>query len=321
MEMMNRVIAQRISLVMLFAMWSFEVLAKEVASPVGRNSISFEESQRFGCVQQYPVADSRKHGFKLSKFKQHLSTIPFEAAGVAVSTLAIGLVDWDWGSSSFGTTSEGFFEDDTANGGMDKLGHVYGSYLLSEFFTDAIHCKADNAVGAEASAVTLAWLSMLFVELGDGYSKEHGFAWEDVVANTAGVGISYLRRNIPGLREKLDFRLEYLPSGNRSGFKPHSDYSGQKYLLALKLSGFGLSRRNPLNYLELHGGYFARGFTLKEKERDDPLRRELYVGVGVNIGELLFGRPGVRESTGGRFGRKFFEYIQLPHTYVASEND
>ncbi|QFT54268.1 DUF2279 domain-containing protein [Microbulbifer sp. THAF38] len=319
--MMNIEVKRILCLVAVFFSSAGNLLAKEMNDSTDIDKGAFSQSQSFGCIQQYPVTDPRWQGFEVSQFKQHLSATPFETAGVAVSTLALGLMDWDWGSSSFGTSSEGFFGDDTANGGMDKLGHVYGAYLLSELFTDAIHCRAANSVGAEASAVTLAWLSMLFVELGDGYSEKHGFAWEDIVANTAGVGLSYLRRNIPGLRGKLDFRLEYLPSGNRSGFKPHSDYSGQKYLLALKLSGFDLSPRNPLNYLELHGGYFARGFTLKEQEKNEPLRRELYFGVGLNIGELFFGRAGIRETTGGRLGRKFFEYVQIPHTYVANEGD
>ncbi|WP_237054749.1 DUF2279 domain-containing protein [Microbulbifer sediminum] len=274
-----------------------------------------------GYLQEYPVAGTGWEGLEFARFKQHLSAIPYETTGVAAATLAVGLLDWGWGSSEFKTTSEGFFQLDTANGGMDKLGHIHGTYLLSEFFADSIHHKSGHPEGAEATAATLAWLTMLLVELGDGFSSEHGFASEDIVANTTGAGLSYLRRNIPGLRQKLDYRIEYWPSGNRSGFKPHSDYSGQKYVLALKFSGFGLSRHSPSRYLELHGGYYARGFTLSEELRGEPRRRELYIGLGLNLGEILFDASSPSSSAGERLGRRFFEYVQLPLTYIASKND
>ena len=142
-----------------------------------------------------------------------------------------------------------------------------------------------------------------------------------MVANALGGGFSYLRRKIPGLREKVDFRMEYLPSGNVGGFHPITDYSGQKYLLALKFIGFEYTRDTPLRFLELHAGYYARGFTQAERNRHEPLRREPYVGIGINMGELLFGAPSVRDTKPGKFGRRVLEYVQVPYTYVATSMD
>jgi hypothetical protein len=76
-----------------------------------------------------------------------------------------------------------------------------------------------------------------------------------------GAGFSILRNSVPDLRETLDFfRMEYQPSGYK-GFDPLADYAGQKYLFALKLASFEAIRESPLRFVELHAGYYTRGFT------------------------------------------------------------
>ena len=94
---------------------------------------------------------------------------------------------------------------------------------------------------------------------------------------------------------------------------PITDYSHQRYLLALKLAGFGRLKDTPLRLVELHGGYYARGFTAEEEADGDPLRRRLFVGAGLNLAELLFpSRPGGF----GRAVKSVLEYVQLPYTAV-----
>jgi hypothetical protein len=105
---------------------------------------------------------------------------------------------------------------------------------------------------------------MTAVEIVDGFAVDHGFAREDMVMNALGAGFSVLRSTIPGLKEKVDFRLQYFPSPD-SSFRPLSDYMGQRYLLAVKLAGFETLEQTPLRYFELQGGYFARGFSKREK--------------------------------------------------------
>jgi len=42
-----------------------------------------------------------------------------------------GVVNWDYFSNSPKSTSEGWFANDTASGGADKLGHLYTSYVMA----------------------------------------------------------------------------------------------------------------------------------------------------------------------------------------------
>lgn len=232
-----------------------------------------------------------------------------------------GALTWDWGSSPFHFNSEGWFGKDTNSFGMDKLGHAFTGYIITDLATDRIAYHAPDPNGAQLSAAVIAGAVMTYVEIGDAMSGTHGFSHEDLIADFAGIGFSVLRSTFPGLRETLDFRLEYLPSGNKEGFHPITDYSGQKYILALKLAGFDRFRDSPLRFVELHGGYFARGFTDKEQERGVPVRREPYVGIGLNLSELLFNRPANRDTIYARGARRYLEYFQIPYTYVGTSND
>ena len=161
---------------------------------------------------------------------------------------------------------------------------------------------------------------MLYVEVFDGFSNDHGFAREDVVMNLLGTGLAYARTVNPDVRDLVDFRLEYQSSGYK-GYRPFSDYSGQKYLLALKLGGFKALRDTPFRYLELQTGYYTRGFSKSEQANGLERSRNGFIGVGVNLNELLFGRRPSEEPALKNAGRLFFEHIQIPHTAARASRD
>ena len=55
-------------------------------------------------------------------------------AGVGVIT-AWGIIQWDYFSQTPHAKSEGWFANDTKEGGADKLGHMYISYLGTHGFS------------------------------------------------------------------------------------------------------------------------------------------------------------------------------------------
>jgi len=158
---------------------------------------------------------------------------------VTVGTIAaMGFVGWDYGSHSFRTANEGWFDPDTNYGGADKLGHVFTCYALASVYNriyrDWGYTDNDAILLGSASS----WLTMSVIEIGDGFSKSEGYCWQDEVMNTVGAGMAYLRHRFPAVRERVDFRWEWFPSpASRSGerFDILTDYSGQKYLLAFKM--------------------------------------------------------------------------------------
>lgn len=244
-------------------------------------------------------------------------TVRYETAALFAGITAVGLNSWDWGSSThYRFHSEDWFGADTGSGGADKLGHAFSAYTITNLLIEAIHIHEgrDDSLSAPLTASMLSMGLMTYVEVFDGFSVDHGFAYEDMVMNVLGIGCAYFRHRIPGIRDKIDFRMEYLPSGHK-GFRPLSDYSGQRYLMALKLSGFEALRKTPLRYLELQGGYYTRGFLRDERLAGEERERTPYLAIGVNLSELFFGSTAIKAPPlVERVGRVFFEHVQVPYT-------
>lgn len=207
--------------------------------------------------------------------------------------------------------NEGWFGKSTLNLGVDKLTHAFDSYALAEFLHARLHRKTGGVDGDAVTAAVLASGLMIYSELSDGIEADGGFSYEDVVANTAGAAFSLLRNSVPGLRDKLDFRLLLMPNSEiytRTG-KEH--YAQQRYLLALQLSGFNALKNTPLRLVELHAGYYASGFTDRDKARGETPRRHLFFGIGLNVRELFFRTP---RSTASRMAATGLDYMQIPYT-------
>jgi hypothetical protein len=250
-------------------------------------------------------------------FGGQVASVALELAALWGAISIKGAITWKWGTASFRFNPEGYFGKDTGSFGMDKVGHAYSTYVLTELLTDRIRAYAPEPDGAPITAAALALSTLLYVEVFDGFSVDHGFAYEDVIFDSLGAGFSVLRNIVPGIRNKLDYRMEYVPSGNRSGFHPMTDYSGQKFVLVLKLAGFEWLEDTAPSYFEVHTGYFARGFTPAERERGEPERRVPYVGIGLNLQQLLFGSEHPAEVPLEQYGRRALEYLQVPYAYAA----
>lgn len=245
------------------------------------------------------------------------SHIKWELGLVTAGAVYLGLDNWNWGSSnSFKFNDEGFFGMDTGSGGADKLGHMYSSYVINELFNKRMNNYTDNKIEAARKSALFSSAVMLGVEIFDGYSDDHGFSYEDVILNTAGIGVSYLKNTVPGLDEKLDLRVEYHPSDAYSDH-PITDYSGYTYLAALKLGGFQRLKGTPLKYFELQLGYHTEGFKSKDKAQFPDKKTEISFGVGLDLSEVLF-KPAKRYTNSGFVDAAdtFFRYYRAPGTYI-----
>lgn len=232
-------------------------------------------------------------------------------SGAALIT-AYGMSKW-WQAGfggGFKTTNEGWFGRNTEFGGADKLGHMYFHYGSVRLLTPLFEAAGNSH---DASVSLAAWTALgIFtgVEVADGFSRRWKFSPQDAAMNLAGTALGVVLETHPGLDEKFDFRVAYRPSKG-SGFNPFGDYSGQKYLLVIKADGFApLHRNRLLRYLELGVGYGARGF--------DPVaerRRDLYVGVSLNLSRLLadgFYEGRMHSTPFQRGTDRLFELVQFP---------
>lgn len=188
-----------------------------------------------------------------------------------VTMAGVGVVT-AWGvSQSPHSISEGWFSNETIYGGADKLGHMYVSYVtthgLAYFYERWKFSKEKTALyGALSSTLIFGYM-----EVGDSFSK-HGFSSADLIANALGSIVGYFLYRSPDLAGKIDFRLEYGFDPNGSDFT--TDYENTKYLFALKLSGFESMQNSMLKHFELLCGYYTRGFSVEEEEKE----RNIFVG-------------------------------------------
>jgi hypothetical protein len=264
--------------------------------------------------------------YTFNQLSDHLLSVRWELALVGGALVAVGIRDWDWGGSNFEFIDEGWFGSNTRHGGMDKIGHAFSTYVIADVLTDRIRANASDPTGAQITGALLAFGIMAAGETVDGFTGKHRFSREDIIANAAGAAFSILRNSIPGLREKLDFRVMYTPASfERPGITPSEfsfipPYERQRYIMALKGSGFESLKNTPLRFLELHGGFDARGFGDRERELGYPVERTFYAGIGLNLNEILFGAGPVpnlakyRDTVPGWAARKTLEYVQVPYT-------
>ena len=258
------------------------------------------------------------HPYSARMFLSHVRDIAFEVAAINTGVMVVGIRNWRWGSSKFHFQSEGWFGRHTGSGGVDKLGHAFSGAILTDFYTDRIRQVARAPEHAALTAGILSLGTMTGIEIFDGFSSDHGFSWEDMVADGAGIAFSMLRNTVPGLRELVDFRQEYFPRSYEKGFHPLLNYESKRFLLAFKLSGVERFENTPLRFLELQVGYHARGFSRAARLAGVRKRRRLYFGIGINLNRVLFGEYRKGESMWRWGGRFLLEHQQVPFTGFGS---
>jgi hypothetical protein len=235
--------------------------------------------------------------------------LPLESLGLVALVSYTGFKDWKWGSASFRFNSEGWFGMDTRSGGIDKVGHAYGAYMSSELLYWRLRSKRDDRWVISLYPAVFASFLYQYVEFFDGFSVDHGYAYEDSIADTLGVLLSLARNTFPGLRRAFDFRLEYYPTKGLTP-RPMIDYEGQKFFGVVKLAGLPGLERTPLRFAEILMGYYTRGFS---KASDAPEKRSnLVLGIGVSLEQVLF--VPLQQTFGSPFGflRLSSHYLEPP---------
>ena len=285
---------------------SFCLLTKTAFAAANKDKSYMADNER----QKVTFPDSLKY-FNDWPAEKKVTALNITAAGAAA---LIGAGSWDYCSSSFHFSDEGWFDPDTKFGGADKLGHAYSGYVFTDIYSSIYKRWGYSDDKALLGGVLSSWFQMTLIEFGDGFSREYGFSWEDELMDTLGIGLAYLRNRYPSLKDKFDFRVEWFPSpalrhGDRTVF---TDYSGQKYLIALKPDGFLKTDNSLIKAVEFDFGYYSRGYDENNRYFNGE-KRYTFFGVGLNMTYIL------EQLTGNRFGG-IFEYVQIPFTYIPFSN-
>jgi hypothetical protein len=219
-------------------------------------------------------------------------------------------------SEGFNVLDEGWFGPKTYAGGADKLGHFWTNYALTRGVTGILEWGGYPRRTALPAALALTAGFFVMNELKDGYHKNYGFSWGDILFNIAGQASAVLMELNPELDGMFDFRLEYFPSrdylaavGDGNPFNSPEDYSGQAYLLAFHLASLDAVRSSRrfgwLEYFDLTLGYQAKNFL---PQTQATRRQTLFAGVSLNLQRVVervlmpgaSQRPPAAPSTGAR---------------------
>lgn len=259
------------------------------------SSLSYASTLTDGCSSEISQQEKNKK----------LWTVNLTGIGIIT---AWGVANWDYFSTSPQTTSEGWFKNDTIYGGADKLGHIYSSYVLthglSNLYDSWCISKKDAAVYGALSSLAI----VTYMEFGDAFS-DFGASKEDAAANVIGVIYGYFSYKNQQLADTLDLRWEYRPNKDTFGDFT-TDYENSKYLLALKLNGFDFSHSSFLKHIELHAGYYTRGFS----DPDATKERNVFIGIGLNLTDFFRSHSYNKTAT-------LFKYYQIPATSLHFEKD
>jgi uncharacterized protein YfiM (DUF2279 family) len=281
-------------------------------------------------IPPYPTSGTFDVGnYSTGRFVDHVRATPLEMGITIGSIAAVGVMGWHWGDSKFHFERDCWFCREGHSGGLDKVGHMYTSYVITDLLTQRIRANAADPAGAEITGAIVAMSVMTGIEVLDGYTKKYGFSREDFAADVIGAALGVARNVVPGMREKLDFRIMYTPSSyERPGvgaehFQLIPPYRRTRYIAAIKASGFDMLKETPLRYFELHGGFDARGYSAQEHKLGYNKREQnLYVGIGLNLNELFLAKGPVpnfsdyRSTEAGWAAANFFEKVQIPYTSV-----
>jgi hypothetical protein len=218
-----------------------------------------------------------------------------------------GVLFWDYGQNNPKVSHERWFGQNTAEGGADKLAHLYATYAIAHGFSHYYEKWGYDRDSAALYGALSGFGWMSFMEVGDSFSK-YGFAYQDVIMNAVGSGLGYVMYKYPQISRKFDLKIEYRPNFKESDII--TDYGHMKFLVAAKLDGFDFITNKYLKYADIHLGYFARGYSENRPDK----HRNIYVGIGINLSKVFNQISYPRTAS-------FFNYYQPPFTYVSYKSE
>lgn len=221
------------------------------------------------------------------------------AAGWSGSMLGLQFVWY----KNYPKTKFHFFDDSKEWMQMDKLGHLYTSYTISEKMSRLYHWSgvSKNASNIIGSAIGLGYQSTL--EILDGFNTEWGFSWSDMLANFFGTAL-YLGQEFGFhqqiFRPKFSFYpskyAQYRPNTLGSNFAEQllKDYNGQTYWLSFSPFSFWRNKNLP-KWLCLSVGFsiegklagYANTYTTAEGTIFNA-QRELILSLDIDVSKFHF---------------------------------
>jgi len=184
---------------------------------------------------------------------------------------------------------------------MDKSGHMFSSYHLGAFGSNALKWSGCSKKNQLIYGSTIGLSFMTAVEVFDGYSAEWGFSWGDMAANTTGTAL-YVSQELLWNEQRIVPKFSFHTS-QYSSLRPNvlgsnftqqilKDYNGQTYWLSANINSFFKSSKFP-NWMNIALGYGADGM-ITGKTENNPVfssfetkrSRQFYVSFDADLTKI-----------------------------------
>lgn len=209
-------------------------------------------------------------------------------------------------------------EDGDYAQGVDKLGHVYGAFIMSYYSGELLQGAGVAHRHAMLYGALMGIVYQTYVELQDGVGKEWGFSPSDLAFDVLGSCYFLLQQSVPVL-QNFTPKWQYIPAhwygdAERAEGKTFiDDYSSSTFFLSAKLRPLMPESVQPWvpRWLALGVGYGVRGLGGSNGDSD----RRLVLSLDVDMVELL---PDFEPIAGKPVGsvlnwlKQSFNYFKLP---------
>lgn len=215
------------------------------------------------CGSLLGQQDSTNH---LTPMQRRQRVMLVACGGAAAYGAALPVLYADW-YKNYPQTNFHFFNDDDEWQQMDKCGHTFTAYYEGVYGIRLMKWAGLTDKQAAWYGGTWGLLLQTSLEVMDGFSKEWGFSWGDMTANTVGAGLA-ISQQLAWHEQKIQIKFSYTPS-HYQALNPNllgvgylegliKDYNGQTYWLSFPLRDISGITQIP-SWLNIAVGYGADG--------------------------------------------------------------
>lgn len=195
---------------------------------------------------------------------------------------------------------------------MDKLGHATTAYQVGMLGKDLMKWGGVNERKALWYGGLYGAFFLTSIETLDGFSKEWGASWGDLIANASGTFI-FISQELLWKKQRIQMKYSFRPSKYAkyntdllgSNFLEQSlkDYNGQIYWLSFNVNSF--KKTSLPDWLNIAFGYSADGMYNGSKYEEGTYR-EIYTSLDVNLRMIKTNKKFFDKVL------KIFSFIKIP---------
>ena len=195
---------------------------------------------------------------------------------------------------------------------MDKVGHATTAYQVGMLGKDLMQWSGVAEKKALWYGGLYGAIFLTTIETLDGFSKEWGASWGDLIANTSGTMV-FIGQELLWKEQRIQMKYSFKPStyadhrpdvlGSNFLQQTIKDYNGQVYWLSFNINAF--KNTSLPDWLNVAIGYSADGM-YNGNPHESGTQREFYASLDVNLRKIKTNKKFLDKAL------KIFSFIKVP---------